>query len=132
MKEKGLQILLIDDTAIILDSLRKILSASNHICRTELALSAEEGLALMEAYHPDVLVLDINLPGMNGIEMLKNLQQAKNGKPVIIMLTNNAHARYKDECLRLGADFFLDKARDFPLITSIIEKVKNGTEAMSC
>lgn len=132
MKEKGLQILLIDDTAIILESLREILSASNFISRTEMALSAEEGLALMEAYHPDVLVLDINLPGMNGIEMLKRLQGSENGKPVIIMLTNNAHARYKEECLRMGADFFLDKARDFPLITSIIEKVNKGTEAMAC
>ncbi len=132
MKNLGLKILLIDDTAIVLQQLQVIISELNNVSHTEAVLSAEEGLKLMEGYEPDVMVLDINMPGMNGIELLKKLNQSGEGKPVIIMLTNNSYAGYKDECLRLGADFFLDKSRDFLMIPSIIEMVSSRKPAITC
>ena len=70
------------------------------------------------------MVLDINMPGMNGIEMLKKMKISQAIKPVIIMLTNNTFAGYRDECIRLGAHYFLDKSRDFQLIPSIVEEIK--------
>ena len=123
MNTNGLKVLLIDDTVMILQRLQSLLSEVEHISRTESATSAEEALVLMDGYQPDVMVLDINMPGMGGIEMLRKLNVNKAIKPVVIMLTNNTFAGYRDECMRLGADYFLDKSRDFLMIPTIVEKV---------
>ena len=114
---------MIDDTAIILQRLQAILSELKQVSRTEAVLSAEAALVMMDGYEPDVMVLDINMPGMSGIEMLKQMSGTL-VKPVIIMLTNNTFAGYRDECMRLGAHYFLDKSRDFQLIPSIVEEIK--------
>ncbi|MEO8172277.1 MAG: response regulator [Sediminibacterium sp.] len=124
MNTNGLKILLIDDTVMILQRLQSLLAEVKQVSRTESATSAEEALVLMDGYQPDVMVLDINMPGMGGIEMLRKLSVKEMIKPVVIMLTNNTFAGYRDECMRLGADYFLDKSRDFLMIPTIVEKVQ--------
>lgn len=124
MNTNGLKVLLIDDTVMILQRLQSLLSEVKQVSRTESATSAEEALVLMDGYQPDVMVLDINMPGMGGIEMLRKLNVKQVIKPVVIMLTNNTFAGYRDECMRLGADYFLDKSRDFLMIPTIVEKVQ--------
>lgn len=124
MDKQGLKILLIDDTQMVLQHLQNLLSELEQVSSTEAVLSAEEALTLLDNYEPDIMVLDINMPGMSGIEMLKKLPLKKIIRPVVIMLTNNTLSGYKDECLRLGADYFLDKSRDFQMIPAIVEKVK--------
>jgi DNA-binding NarL/FixJ family response regulator len=124
MDKQGLKILLIDDTQFVLHHLQNLLSELEQVSRTEAVLSAEEALTLLDNYEPDIMVLDINMPGMSGIEMLKKLPLKKIIRPVVIMLTNNTLSGYKDECIRLGADYFLDKSRDFQMIPAIVEKVK--------
>jgi DNA-binding NarL/FixJ family response regulator len=121
---KGLKILLIDDTQIVLEHLQTLLSELTQVSSTEAVLSAEEALSMLDNYEPDIMVLDINMPGMNGIEMLRKLSLKNMIRPVVIMLTNNTFAKYKDECMRLGADYFLDKSRDFQMIPSIVELVQ--------
>jgi CheY-like chemotaxis protein len=123
MGQKGLNVLLIDDTVLILQRLKSLLSEVKHVGRTEAVTSAEEALVLLDAYQPDIMVLDINMPGMGGIEMLRRMNFTQVMKPVVIMLTNNTFAGYRDECLRLGADYFLDKSRDFLMIPSILESI---------
>ena len=123
MNSKGLKLLLVDDTLIVLQRLQFLLSELKQVSRTEAAMSAEEALVLLDRYEPDIIILDINMPGMNGIELLKTLPFKQIMRPVVIMLTNNTFAGYRDECIRLGADYFLDKSRDFQLIPSIIEKI---------
>lgn len=123
MGEKGLNVLLIDDTVLILQRLKSLLSEVKQVSRMEAVTSAEEALVLLDGYQPDILVLDINMPGMSGIEMLRRLNFKNREKPVVIMLTNNTFAGYRDECMRLGADYFLDKSRDFMMIPSILESI---------
>ncbi len=123
MRPKGLKVLLVDDTVMILQRLQSLLSEVKQVSSTESVTSAEEALVLMEGYQPDVMVLDINMPGMSGIDMLRKLNFHEMIKPVVIMLTNNTFAGYRDECMRLGADYFLDKSRDFGMIPTIVEKV---------
>ena len=124
MNSQGIKVLLIDDTVVILQRLQSLLAEIKEVSRTESATSAEEALVLLDGYQPDVMVLDINMPGMGGIEMLRKLSVLQMIKPVVIMLTNHTFAGYRDECMRLGADYFLDKSRDFLMIPSIVEKVK--------
>jgi DNA-binding NarL/FixJ family response regulator len=130
MDPNGLKVLLIDDTRIVLEHLVSLLSALKQVRHTRAVLSAEEGLALLDEFEPDIMVLDINMPGMNGIEMLRKMTVHKTQRPVVIMLTNNTFAGYRDECMRLGADYFLDKSRDFQMIPQIIEQIRQGRAAM--
>jgi CheY-like chemotaxis protein len=123
MNAKGLKVLLIDDTVMILQRLKSLLESVEQVIRTESATSAEEALVIMDDYQPDLMVLDINMPGMGGIEMLRKLHLLSANKPVVIMLTNNTFAGYRDECMRLGADYFLDKSRDFLQIPAIVENI---------
>jgi DNA-binding NarL/FixJ family response regulator len=130
MDTNGLKVLLIDDTRIVLEHLVSLLSALKQISHTRAVLSAEEGLVLLDEFEPDIMVLDINLPGMNGIEMLRKMTVHKTQRPVVIMLTNNTFAGYRDECMRLGADYFLDKSRDFQMIPQIVEQIRQGRAAV--
>lgn len=108
---------------MILQHLKSLLSELKQVQRTEAVTSAEAALDLLNGYQPDIMVLDINMPGMGGIEMLRRLRFSKMVKPVVIMLTNNTFAGYRDECMRLGADYFLDKSRDFLKIPAILESL---------
>ncbi len=123
MCQKELSVLLIDDTVMILQRLKSLFSEMKQVKRTEAVTSAEEALDLLKGYQPDIMVLDINMPGMNGIEMLRTLSMKQMIKPIVIMLTNTTFAGYRDECMRLGADYFLDKSRDFMLIPSIVQNI---------
>lgn len=127
MGQKGLNVLLIDDTVLILQRLKSLLSEVKQVARTEAVTSAEEAMVLLDSYQPDIMVLDINMPGMSGIDMLRRLNLSNMVKPIVIMLTNNTFAGYRDECLRLGADYFLDKSRDFLMIPSILESIPKRT-----
>ena len=124
MHAEGIKILLVDDVHLVLNRLKLLLSGLKHVSQAETADSAEKAIQLMDHFEPDVLVLDINMPGMSGIEMLDYIQKKCIKRPVIIMLTNHTFSFYREECLRLGADYFLDKSRDFLLIPSIIKSVQ--------
>jgi DNA-binding NarL/FixJ family response regulator len=124
MNAKGLKILLVDDMILVLQRLQILLSGLKHVSSTETAESADKAFSLMDRFKPDIVILDINMPGMNGIEMLKKLRKRTDLNPVVIMLSNHTFSLYRDECLRLGADHFLDKSRDFLLIPAIIKQVQ--------
>ena len=124
MNSKGLKVLLIDDTVLILQRLQSMLSEVKEVSSTASVTSAEEALGMLDGFQPDIMVLDINMPGMSGIEMLRRLNVNQMIKPIVIMLTNNTFVGYRDECMRLGADFFLDKSRDFLMIPTILEKIQ--------
>ena len=126
MNAKGLRVLLIDDTVLILQQLQHLLAEVKKVAKTASATSAEQALEMLEEFQPDVMILDISMPGMGGIEMLRQISTNKPfNRPIVIMLTNNTFSGYKDECMRLGADYFLDKSRDFMMIPSIVEKVED-------
>ncbi len=71
-----------------------------------------EAIRLVRFHAPDAVVLDLNLPGMSGLEVLAVLK-AEPAPPLVVILTNHAQARYRAACLRAGADFFFDKSVDF-------------------
>ncbi len=123
MNAEGLKILLVDDVQLVLQRLQILLSGLKQVSRAEVAENAEKAFSLLTHFQPHIIVLDINMPGMNGIDMLKLIRERKDINPVVIMLSNHAFSLYREECMRLGADYFLDKSRDFLMIPSIIKSV---------
>ncbi len=126
MNVAGLQILLVDDMQLVLQRLQILLSGVKQVGRVETAGSGEEAFAKLAHFTPDIILLDINMPIINGIEVLKQIRQRTDITPVVIMLTNHAFSLYQEECTRLGADHFLDKSRDFLAIPAIIKQVQEN------
>lgn len=119
----SLEILMVDDSEFIRQRLQLLLGDLSSVGKVQTAASAEAGIQLLkEGYKPHIVLLDINLPGKNGLQMLKDIRAMEGQDPVVIILTNNTLSGYRAECMRYGADHFLDKARDFLHIPAIIEQ----------
>jgi two-component system KDP operon response regulator KdpE len=98
-------VLVIDDEPQILRALRTILSA--HHYRVTVARDGEEGLALAAAEHPDIIILDLGLPDMDGVQVCEQLRQWTQS-PIIILSVRNEEED-KVRALDKGADDYLVK-----------------------
>ena len=118
-------ILLIDDDALLRRSLAFNLEQAGYAVHT--AATAEDGIAQAEQEAPDLVLLDINLPGIDGLDALRNLHGEK-GLPVI-MLT--ARRRELDEVLglELGADDYVTKPFDFNVLLAHVKAVLRRTQS---
>lgn len=76
----------------------------------------------LEEEKPDLVLLDINLPGKNGIELLRKIKESGN-KCEVIMVTNHSDDYYKKVCSELGAMYFLDKTNEFAELPEIIGNI---------
>ncbi len=120
MIDNMLKILLVDDSEFILQRVQHLVSGMGQVQEVRTATSAEEADQWIEDYSPSLIFLDINLPGKNGLQMLKDIRSNKSIDPIVVILTNNTLSGYRTECMQAGADYFLDKAKDFASIPDII------------
>jgi two-component system nitrogen regulation response regulator NtrX len=100
------RILVIDDEAAIRDSLRMILEYENY--QFIGASNGQEGLALVQRDRPDLVLLDIKMPGMDGMEVLRKLRAIDETLPVV-MISGHGTTATAVEAIRSGAIDFLDK-----------------------
>ncbi len=81
-----------------------------------------EAIQLITNTEPNILLLDINLPDKSGIDILR-ITKENNSSSRVIMITNQANEYYRKLCMRLGADYFIDKTKEFEQIAEIIETI---------
>ena len=115
----NMKVLIADDSSDVRQRIITMLSDLIKIDTFGQAGTVQEAIAAIPALNPDVVILDIRMPGGSGIDVLKTIKK-KNHSPVIIMLTNYPLSQYMERCLSAGADFFLDKSSDFEKIIDII------------
>ncbi len=117
-----MRVVIADDSDLFRSRLRDEL---RNIENVEIIAEAITGLeALQETIEkePDLLFLDIRMPELGGISVLQKIKEA-GLKCKIIILTNFNYTQYREKCLAEGADYFLYKSDDFPLIQGIVEKI---------
>ncbi|HUQ88697.1 MAG TPA: response regulator, partial [Vicinamibacterales bacterium] len=100
------RILVIDDEAAIRDSLKMTLEYDGYDVMQ--AATGEEGVKLVEREAPDLVFLDIKMPGMDGLEVLQKLQHLRDVMPIVV-ITGNAEIQNAVEATRLGAFDFIEK-----------------------
>ena len=105
MREQGASILVVDDEREIVRALRHALSAQGYTVLS--ASSGEEALEVFAKLRPDLLVLDLLLPGMSGLEVCRRVRSVSN-MPIIVLSVKGAE-RDKVEALDLGADDYVAK-----------------------
>jgi DNA-binding NarL/FixJ family response regulator len=117
-----MRVLIVDDSKIVCKGLQQMLI---HIADVEivgLAHNAPDAIASISELKPDVVILDIRLPGLNGINVLKDIRNKK--LPIrVIMLTNYPYPQYRKKCEALGADYFFDKVAEIEEIPKVIEEL---------
>jgi len=118
-------ILIVDDNANFVDRMIGLLEEVENTRHIAVAANYDEARRLLVMENPDVVVLDINLPGKNGIELLKLIRQ-HNHACEVIMLTNHTDEYYRQQCRDLGARHFLDKSSDFGLVPNLISRYRSG------
>ena len=107
-KPRGLTVLLIDHSVIIRRLLGQLLAGDARIERVLEASDAAEGYSLFKVCRPDAVVLELELPDLHGLEILKRIK-ASGPSCALIVLTNTESKAARAECLRRGADSFLTK-----------------------
>jgi len=121
-----MNVLLIDDSVAILNRIQFLLQDVPCIEQIHTALNAFEGWEIITNKSPEIVLLDIQMPEKNGLELLKEIKQHYTAINVV-MITNESTDYYKPICVKYGADFFLDKSNEFEYIPTIIEKIAKGT-----
>jgi DNA-binding NarL/FixJ family response regulator len=89
-----------------------------------------EAISGIRIIQPDVVILDIRMPGGNGIDVLQTIKQDE-AAPMVIILTNYPYPGYRQKCMQAGADFFLDKSAEFDQIPGLFERFKRGARSGS-
>lgn len=122
MKNFAANVLLIDDEEQFLKVLEERLETRG--LKVNTATSGEDALALVDDRNFDAIILDLAMPGIDGIETLRLLKE-KNPDLEIIMLTGHATVQKGIEAMKLGAEDFLEKPVDLSVLLKRISEAKN-------
>jgi DNA-binding NarL/FixJ family response regulator len=121
--EKRIRIFLADDHRLTRRALKNIFDVPSDIEVVAEAENAEEVFQKIPNADPDVLVLDLNMPDMNGLEILRQLRSGGNNVPVVI-LTLFPPEKFKDAALKSGAASFLSKDCNPEELIEAVRKAK--------
>jgi DNA-binding NtrC family response regulator len=113
------RLLIVDDEPLILEVLSEHFKADYDV---ETALNGADALGAIVRARPDVVMLDINMPRMNGVEVLKDIKQIDDSIAVI-MVTANEQVAMAAEALRSGAFGYVPKPFDFRYLNHMLATI---------
>lgn len=120
-----IKVVIVDDHALIREGIKKLLELEDGIEIVAVAQDGEDALEKIATYRPDVVLLDINMPKMNGIECLKQIK-SKYTKTKVIMLTIHEDSEYLIKTINIGAEGYVLKDADVSSLVKAIQKVVSG------
>ncbi len=129
MSEQATRVMLVDDHALVRSAVRQALAADDLEIVGE-AASADEALLLAPQLAPDVLLLDINLPGTDGLRLLRELAPRLPATR-IVMLTVSNDRRDLVDAVRSGAAGYLTKDLSPEALQRAVRGIRSGDLAMS-
>lgn len=115
-----MKILIADDAKAVRQRLHELLKDISGVDGISEAANCEEAIQAFHTDQPEVVVLDIRMPGGSGIDVLRLIKQQKPSTKVLIM-TNYPYPQYRDKCIQEGADHFFDKSNEFTAIASVLK-----------
>jgi DNA-binding NarL/FixJ family response regulator len=123
-----LKLFIADDSALMRERLVAMLAELPGITIIGQARDGLEAVDLIPKLKPDVVILDVRMPGRNGIDVLKQIK-ADESPPLVIIFTNYPYPQYRDKCLKAGADFFFDKSADIEKLMQVLNTLGQETYA---
>lgn len=116
--------MIVDDHAILRDGLKNIFEMEEDIDVIREAVSGEDALIQIEKCNPDVILMDIDMPGKSGLEIMAELKSKCGSK--ILFLTMHSHEEYLMTAIREGADGYLLKDTPSRQVIEAVRTVSSG------
>jgi len=121
-KRKKMRVFITDDSKIVVERLADLLKDVAGVEIVGQAGNALEAILSIQQTNPDAVILDLQMPGGSGLDVLRAIRQGHPRLKVLIC-TNFPYPQYRDECLAAGANYFLDKSADFDKIPVIFRQL---------
>jgi len=121
--ENAMELLVVEDDTVSAQMLEILLGKKGY--KVSVANSGEVAVSMYKDYEYDLVLMDVNLPGMNGFEttkVIKKIDEAKNKFIPVIAMTANALAGDREKCINAGMDDYLTKPID---VTAVINKISS-------
>ena len=112
------RVFIVDDSASIRVRLAEMLGRMAGVAVVGEAASAAEAIAGILHTLPDSVLLDLNLIGRTGLDVMRAVRP-RAPEIVFVVLTNHSESQYRDACMEAGARYFLDKSQDFDRVPGI-------------
>ena len=119
------KVMLVDDHALIREGIKQLLEFDGSIDVIEQASDGAECLEKLQHVQPDILLLDINMPNVNGIEVLEEIKK-KNIPVKVLMLTVHSEAEYLVQAVDIGANGYILKDSGSEELKKAIQSVMEG------
>jgi two-component system, NarL family, invasion response regulator UvrY len=120
-----IRVLIADDHSIVRDGLKRILASTSDLQVTGEAAGGDETLALVKANDYDVVMLDMSMPGLSGIDLIKRLKVEK-PKLKILVLSMHGESQYAARVLKAGAAGYLSKDSAAEALLGALRKIAAG------
>ncbi len=120
-----IRVLIADDHTMVRQGLKQILELENDMAVIAQAPNGEEAIKLAKECSPDVILMDINMPGMNGLQAIKEMKD-DNIPSKIIVLTIHEDREYLFKTLQMGAEGYVLKDAEPGVLVEAIRSVNRG------
>ncbi len=120
-----IKLMIVDDHSMVREGLKQLLELDEDLKVISQAADGAEGLKKLEEDKPEVLLLDINLPNMNGLEMLEEIRNRRINVKVLILTIHN-EIDYLMKAVEIGCDGYVLKDSDSNLLKKAIYSVYEG------
>lgn len=124
-----IKLLMADDHAIVRNGLKLFFSSTEEVATVDEAISGHQMLHLLHQNHYDLLLLDMNMPDMSGIDMIAQARRLKPQTPVLVLSADDS-PRAVRQALQAGADGYLTKNSDPAVLLDAVRQVAAGGKSM--
>jgi DNA-binding NarL/FixJ family response regulator len=119
-----------EDSRDLLLRLLSVVASFPELHLIGIATDVPSCIARTQALRPDLMILDLSMPGGSGLTVLRGFETWAD-RPIIIVYTNHATERYRKACLELGAAYFVDKSGEVQELKHAIESAIGDCNASS-
>jgi len=127
---KQKRIVIVDDHPLFRKGLQELIHSDKSFAVSGEAATASEAMDIIRKLHPDLVIVDLSLPGANGIELIKNIR-AEFAQMPILVLSMHDESLYALRAMRAGADGYVMKHEAMANVVQAIHEVFNGRPYLS-
>lgn len=121
-RRKTIRVFIADDSKIVVERLADLLKEVAGVDVVGQAGNALDAVLSIQQSNPDAVILDLQIPGGSGLDVLRGIRRGHPSLQVLIC-ANYPYPQYRDECMAAGANYFLDKSADFEKIPAIFRQL---------
>ncbi len=125
-----MKILIADDHAIVREGLKQLVTSMEEISAVDESIDGIDTMAKIEKNEYDLIIMDVSMPGISGMDVLKKMKEANN-KVAVLILSVHPEEQYAIQAFKLGASGYLCKDSIYEEIVAAVRKIISGGKYIS-